>query len=121
MNILKDAESIKKFLNVCESGDPIKDFYDEDDLVCALVSILSEKADDKPLSHEWLVSIGFRLSQYKASDLYGWFELGLLDYYHVPPNHTSLEIRVQNHPLHHIKTQGQLLNLIKLLSPEIKL
>ena len=33
MDILKDEESMRRFLEVIESGDPIKDFYDEDDLV----------------------------------------------------------------------------------------
>lgn len=40
MDILKNAESIKKFLDICEAGDPLKDFYDEDDLARALITLI---------------------------------------------------------------------------------
>lgn len=44
-NILENAESIKRFLDDCESGDPLKDFYDEDDLASALITLIRRSAE----------------------------------------------------------------------------
>lgn len=117
MDILKNAESIKKFLDVCESGDPLKDFYDEDDLARALITLIhrTTPTDDNSelLTHEWLTSIGFSLSAYKTTDNYGWFQFGVLDYYYVPPTYSNIVIRIVNHKLTHIRTRGQLRRLIE--------
>lgn len=43
MDILKDEESMRRFLEVIESGDPIKDFYDEDDLASALATVVEDR------------------------------------------------------------------------------
>lgn len=123
-NILENAESIQRFLNDCESGDPLKDFYDEDDLASALVTLIhrttSPDDDNELLTHEWLTSIGFTLSEYKAREGFGWFDLHSFSYYYVPPNHTEIVIAVFGHPIKHIKTHGQLRRLLELLTPVVK-
>ena len=63
-NILENAESIKKFLDICETGDPLKDFYDEDDLSRALITLIQQVADLKLLSREW--KIAFETSNVRA-------------------------------------------------------
>jgi len=76
----------------------------------------SKVDDNELLTHEWLTSIGFTLSEYKARDGYGWFQMGLLSYYYVPPSYTAILISIVSKPLEHIKTRGQLRSLISNLT-----
>lgn len=37
---------MREFLSICDTGDPLKDFYDEDDLASALCQLIQEKLGD---------------------------------------------------------------------------
>jgi hypothetical protein len=52
-NILASQKSRDRFLEIVESGDPLKDFYDEDDLASAVVELMRPKGALKTLSMEF--------------------------------------------------------------------